>query len=58
MKYVQRSNKFCEINYITGVFGILFHFSLFWAMTPNERVIFRTTKASSLLQVCVCYGSS
>ena len=55
MKYVQRSPKFCEINYITGVFGIFFHFSLFWAMTPNERVIFRTTKPSSLLQVhCPC----
>lgn len=49
MKYAQRTPKFKEINYITGVFGILFHFSLYWAMTPNEQVIFRSTKPSRLL---------
>jgi len=38
-KTKQRTPKFKEINYITGVFGILFHFSLYWAMTPNQQVV-------------------
>ena len=50
MTYVQKTPKFCEINYTTGVFGIFFHFGLYWAMHPYERIIFRTTKPSRLLQ--------
>ena len=41
--------------FVLQVFGIFFHFSLYWAMTPNERIIFRTTKPSGLLHVSLVW---